>query len=205
MSANQNAYWERIYTKAAMQLPVYDGWLDKYIPALRQCQKIVDLGCGVGVNTLYLHNLDIQTTACDFSQSALHELQSRLPDAPTLCFDMTKGLPFLPESTDAVIADLSLHYFSDAMTKQIIADIKRILRPGGMLLCRVNAYEDGFDPSAHEKIEQDYYVVNECTKRFFTPQTLRSYFSGWEIMHVEEQKTEKYGFVKPAILIEIRK
>lgn len=205
MSEDQNAYWENVYTKETVKHPVYDGWLDQYLPILKRCQRILDLGCGIGVNTLYLRSAGIQTTACDFSQSALDVLVSTLPDAPVLCFDMTTGLPFLPESIDAIIADLSLHYFPDAVTRQIVADMKKVLRPGGLLLCRVNAYEDEFDPSSFETIDKDYYTVNECTKRFFTPQTLREYFSGWQIIKVSDQKTEKYGFVKPVIFAHLIK
>jgi len=205
MSTNQNAYWESIYTKEASKLPVYDGWLDEYIPLLSKCQKIVDLGCGLGVNTLHLHSLGIETIACDFSQSALDGLKRHIPHPSVLCFDMTRGLPFLPESVDVVLADLSLHYFSDAATKQIVDEIKRILLPKGLLLCRVNAFEDGFDPSSFEMIETDYFLINGCTKRFFTAQTLQGYFTNWKIIKVEEQKTQKYGFMKPTIFAECRK
>lgn len=205
MSTNQNAYWESIYTKEALKLPIYDGWLDEYIPLLSKCQKIVDLGCGLGVNTVHLHSLGIETDACDFSQSALDGLKRLIPNASVLCFDVTRGLPFLSESVDVVIADLSLHYFSEVVTRQIVVDIKRVLRYGGMLLCRVNAYEDGFDPSTHEVIEKDYYVVNGCTKRFFTPKSLRSYFNEWQVIYVDEYETEKYGFVKPTVFASVRK
>ncbi len=205
MSTNQNAYWESIYTKEASKLPMYDGWLDEYIPLLSRCQKIVDLGCGLGVNTVHLHSIGIETIACDFSQSALDGLKRLIPNISVLCFDMTKGLPFLPESVDTIIADLSLHYFSDAVTKQIIDEIKRVLRPDGSLLCRVNAFEDGFDPSTFETIETDYFLMNGCTKRFFTQNTLQAYFRRWQIIKVAEQETQKYGFVKPTIFAEIRK
>ena len=35
--------------------------------------------------------------------------------------------------TDLIIADLSLHYFSDKDTKRIIKEIKRVLKPNGYL------------------------------------------------------------------------
>ena len=157
------------------------------------------------MNTFHLHSLGIETIACDFSQSALDGLKRLIPNVSVLCFDVTRGLPFLPESVDVVIADLSLHYFSDEVTRQIIEEIKRILRPDGLLLCRVNAFEDGFDPSSFEKIETDYFLINGCTKRFFTAQTLQGYFTNWKIIKVEGQKTQKYGFMKPTIFAECRK
>ena len=205
MQVHQDSYWESMYVKETAKLPNYDGWLDEYIPNLKQCTAIIDLGCGLGVNALHLYQHGITLTACDFSKSALEKLASKIPCISTYCFDMTEGLPFLPSSIDAVIADLSLHYFSSSVTKMVLADIDRILCPSGLLLLRVNAYEDGFDSEAYEVIEDDYYIVNGCTKRFFTPFTLQAYFQSWNIIKMEQQITQKYGFTKPVIFAEVSK
>ena len=205
MTDSQNAYWETIYQKGDLLSIAYDGWLDPYVQTLREGGPLLDLGCGSGVNTIHLHRLGIHTIACDFSQAALDHLLGVLPAQRTLCLDMTNGLPFADGSMGTVIADLCLHYFSTDVTYRVLADIRRVLKPGGMLLCRVNAYEDGFVSLVHEKIEEDYYWVKSCAKRFFTRQSLLHFLAGWQVTKLTEKVTEKYGFIKPLLFAQAEK
>ena len=55
---------------------------------------------------------------------------------------MTKGLPFADNFTDLMICDLNLHYFTEKTTFEILQEIKRVLKPGGILLFRVNSTKD---------------------------------------------------------------
>lgn len=125
----------------------------------------MDLGCGSGVDTVYLAENGIGTIACDFSDTALSQLSKLLPEAKALCFDMTNGLPFETDSTNAVIADLSLHYFKWDITLGILKEIQRMLIDGGHLLCRVNATEE-YSPSLNDiELEKHYYSINGFTKK----------------------------------------
>lgn len=55
---------------------------------------------------------------------------------------MTKGLPFEDNLTDIIISDLSLHYFTEQKTFEILDEIKRVLKPNGLLFFRVNLIND---------------------------------------------------------------
>ena len=48
---------------------------------------------------------------------------------------MLEKFPFLDNSKDLIIADLSLHYFSSEDTIHIMREIKRVLKPKGLLWC----------------------------------------------------------------------
>ena len=176
MIYDQKSYWEKIYENKELQFPLYDGWLDEHLNLLASKQHIVDLGCGNGVNTVFLAQNSIRAVACDFSTYALEQLVSILPDIFVLQFDMTKGLPFLHDSIDVFIADLSLHYFSFADTQQIFADIKRSLKPNGIIIFRANAYDSNYDYSKYDQLEQDFFLIDGCTKRFFTLEKTRAFF-----------------------------
>ena len=49
---------------------------------------------------------------------------------------------FEDESIEVIIADLSLHYFNDETTKNIVKEIKRVLKCNGYLIARVNSVND---------------------------------------------------------------
>ena len=91
----------------------YDLWLDKYdqILASSQEQAILDIGCGIGNNGLYLTEKGFNVIACDFSEKAINIVEELLPNAETKVFDMLNTFPFENNSQQVIIADLSIHYF----------------------------------------------------------------------------------------------
>ena len=118
----------------------YDDWLEEFGEiVLNTKSKIVDLGCGVtGNNTSYLLERGKKVVSCDFAKEALNVV-SKIEGSETLLFDMLETFPFEDNFTDIVIADLSLYYFKENDTKRIINEIKRILKPNGYLLFRLNS------------------------------------------------------------------
>ena len=61
-------------------------------------------------------------------RNAILNIRKNFPEVKeSICFDMLEGFPFANSSTDLVIADLCLHYFSKNDTIKILKDIKRIL------------------------------------------------------------------------------
>ena len=186
-------YWEKIYSSEIIRYPDYDEWLDKHLLDLRKAESIVDLGCGNGVNALYLHNNNIEVIACDFSKSALKQLTKKAPDIVTLCFDMTKEFPFENASTDVVIADLSIHYFDWNTTKKIVSEVFRILKNNGLFLCRLNSTNEYSSEKNDQIIEDNYYFNGENYKRFFNKNNILSLFSDYQVYYIAEGITNKYG------------
>lgn len=197
-------YWEKLYSNDITRYPNYDGWLDKYLPILQNEKKIVDLGCGNGVNALYLHSKNVYVIACDFSEAALHQLKKRLPEISTLCFDMTKGMPFNDAVVDVVIADLSIHYFDWNTTKSIVNEVFRILNKSGLMLCRVNSTKEHRMHDNDKMVEANYYFNGENYKRFFSDKDIQELFFNYNICYICEDTTEKYGDTKHLWEIAIR-
>ena len=79
--------------------------------------------------------------ATDLSEVALENV-AKIEGVTTQKLDLTEPFAFADESFDIVLADLCLHYFSEAMTEKIMLEIKRVLKKGGMLLARVNSIAD---------------------------------------------------------------
>jgi SAM-dependent methyltransferase len=170
--------------------------LEKYAGILKESRDvpIVDLGCGYGNDTLYLHERGYQVVSCDLSMEALNRL-SHFVDKPVIRnFDMLTGLPFDTGSARIIIADLSLHYFSWADTRRIINDIERVLSNGCYLLCRVNSTRDTHHGTGEGlQLEEDYYEIKGRKKRFFSQDRLKELFINWHISYMGEYSLIRFG------------
>ena len=93
-----------------------------------------------------------------------------------------------------VVASLSIHYFSWAETQALVARIRSALRPGGVLLCRLNSDQDHhFGASGHPEIESNFFMVKGEPKRFFNEAAITSLFAeGWNTLSLEHFVTKKY-------------
>lgn len=200
----EKEYWENIIKIIDTKASSYDGWLDQYhLEELPANATIVELGCGWGDDTDYLKTLNAQLICCDFSSEAIDIIQKRFPEVETSRFDMTETFPFESGSATMAVADLCLHYFSDGEMNHILKEIKRVLKPGGMLLCRVNSDKDIHHGAGQgEEIEKGYYLKDGLKKRFFDKELIEQCFSEMEIVIMEEYALSKYP--KPKVVWEIR-
>ena len=174
-----------------------DPWLERWRPLLLERAAnapVLEIGCGNGEDSVTLAAAGLQLTAFDLCAAAVAQAQGRAPQATVLCRDTREPLPCADESLAAVVASLSLHYFDWAETAAIVGRIHAALRPGGLLLCRVNSTEDHhYGASGHPEIEAHYYRVDGEAKRFFDRADLERLFGeGWRILACEHYLTDKY-------------
>ena len=200
--------WDN-WSKRRSSVPVYDLWLDEYKDILEQNKdkEILDLGCGIGADTLYLLERGYNVLSCDFSNEALKSIQHNIPNSKTLYLDMMKDFPVEDNTYSLIIADLSLHYFDNETTIHIMKEIKRILKKGGILLSRVASVNDfNFGAGVGEQLEKNYYFEGDYTKRFFDFEDVNKYFG--IIGSVEAEETEmtrnEEEYSKPKVLYKIK-
>lgn len=173
----------------------YDGWLSDFETEIEKCKTpIVDLGCGLGNNLFYFGEKGKEVLACDYSEIAIETIQKEIPKAKTKIFDMTKKFPIEDNFTDIVIADLSIHYFTKEVTKRVIAEIKRILKPNGIFLFRVNSINDTNFISKQNQMEEDFYweESEKRSKRVFSEESIREFFGSWKIEKIQEEKAFRH-------------
>lgn len=187
----------------------YDNWLKDYEKEIESCETpIVDLGCGLGNNTFYLLQKEKQVLACDYSEVAIETIQKEAPQAKTSLFDMTKNFPIQNDFTDIVIADLCLHYFTEEITKKIIEEMKRILKPNGVLLFRVNSVDD-FNFIEDKSVSLDDYFIWQPnwkkSSRLFDEMSIQYFFSDWKIEKLQKEKMMRYELEKIVYNCAVRK
>ena len=191
-----NERWNTIHRHYERDKIKYDDWLELFKRAIENCNTpIIDLGCGSGNDTLYLVERGKKVIPCDYSQNAIQNIQNNFPEVErTECFDMTKGLPFDDNFTDLIISDLSMHYFTEEKTFEILEEIKRVLKPNGILLFRVNSVKDvNHGAGEGSEIERHLYETEDGRlKRFFDEEDLQKFFSAWEKLYLNEETMGRY-------------
>ncbi|MGZ4107623.1 MAG: class I SAM-dependent methyltransferase, partial [Tumebacillaceae bacterium] len=138
------AFWNDVFEGVRREGSLYDPathWLAPYLPMMRgqNVTRVLEIGCGSGSDTKALVEEGFHVTGTDFSTSALQLVREQLPDVPLLLHDVRDPFPFGNGAFDMVRASLALHYFDDSTTRRIADEIKRLLRPRGLLLYRLNA------------------------------------------------------------------
>lgn len=153
--------------------------------------RILELGCGVGNDSYYFASQGHEVLGTDFSQVAI-EKNNKYFKENNLKFrilDISKPTNFPDNSFDVIYAHLSLHYFTDEITKKIFRELNRILKPSGLLcfLCKSTedpSYGKGkqieidmFEENGHIRHFFSENYVKECLKSIFYIQKLDL---GWE-------------------------
>jgi SAM-dependent methyltransferase len=108
--------------------------------------KVLDAGCGYGRNLVYLLREGAEVFALDADAAGVAhvralatELAPRLP-AENFRVGAIEKMPFADEFADVVICNSVLHFARDEeQFLAMVTELWRVLRPGGMLFCRLGS------------------------------------------------------------------
>lgn len=98
-----------------------------------QVPQWLDVGCGTGYfcESLQQRWPNAQGTGLDLAEGMLHFARTRCPGISYICAD-AEQLPLQDNSQDLVFSSLALQWCTDFAA--VLAEIKRVLKPGGVLL-----------------------------------------------------------------------
>jgi SAM-dependent methyltransferase len=99
-------------------------------------------------------------------------------------------LPFAAACFDAVMANVSIHMFSDALARALVQDVHRIVRPSGIFVFHVNALEDralrAQRKGPSRELEPNYVLeADGQTMHFFSDEYLRDLLREWRDVRLE--------------------
>jgi SAM-dependent methyltransferase len=131
--------------------------------------RVLDAGCGYGRNLVYLLRAGAEVFALDASAEGVghvrelaRELQPGLPDENFRVGAIEK-MPFADGFADVVICSSVLHFARDEQHFfQMVAELWRVLRPGGMLFCRLGS-RIGME---FERVRGNIYRVGDGSEWF---------------------------------------
>jgi SAM-dependent methyltransferase len=122
-------------------------------------RRILDAGCGSGPLSAALRDRGAVVTGVDASARMLALARRRLGDDVALHLaDLSEPLPFADGAFDDVVASLVLHYLED--WGPTLAEIRRVLRPGGRLIASV---DHPFVAYTIEDPRPDYFATTSYT------------------------------------------
>ena len=161
-------------------------------------KKTIDLGCGIGRNTLYLVEQGYRVTAVDFAESALEKFHHTLEKSPysdrvTLKqIDLAKPLPFADDSFDIAIDIVTTMSLTPQEIVGLEAELRRIMRPDGLFLTYVLSDDDGFLAATAPSQTTTTIKKTGITDNYFSEKRLRELYKHWHVL--ELAKVEKIDF-----------
>lgn len=123
--------------------------------------RILDAGCGSGPLSAGLRAKGATVVGFDSSPAMIQLARKRLgPTADLRVADLAQALPFEDNEFDEVVASLVLHYLKDWTAP--LAELRRILKPGGRLILSVN------HPTAYmfNHPDDDYFALTQYSEEF---------------------------------------
>ena len=101
--------------------------------------RVWDVGCGPGHVTAFLAGLGLRAAGIDLSGEMIEQAAKRHPDLEFSTGSMT-ALPAADASWDGLVSFYSLiHMIDDADLRAALAEFRRVLAGGGLLLLAVHA------------------------------------------------------------------
>lgn len=119
------------------------GYLERATSGLLSDARVLDLGCGPGLQSTWLAER-YRTVGADISRGQLALARERAPGASFLLADMC-SLAFAPQSFEAIVAFYSIIHVPREEHATLFASMHRWLKPGGRLLVVIgsNDWEGG--------------------------------------------------------------
>jgi SAM-dependent methyltransferase len=192
--------WEEKYAHGHAQRYPWDtvvSFVFRFCPRdkPRQETRILEVGCGTGANLWFAACEGFQVAGVDASPSAIAYGRKRF-EAEGIQGDLREGdftqLPFEKDTFDLVIDRGSLTCCGFSAAQTAIAEIRRVMQPGGKFL--FNPYSDRHSSYLSGRLEADGLVLDISKGTlvgagqicFYGRRHLASLLDrGWKILSVE--------------------
>ena len=155
-------------------------------------KKLIELGSGLGRDTLFFAKNSISIEALDYSPTAIKLINKKAKEKKlsnnisTKVFDVRKKLPFKDESIEACFSHmLYCMALSTSDLKKLNKEILRILKPGGINIFTVRNFDDGDYKNGIHRYEE-LYENNGFIVHFFSKEKIEQISEGFKILELEK-------------------
>jgi len=191
----QSQHWEKNFSNKPEMFGLTPSLSAKKALKLfqkKKIDKIVEIGAGLGRDTIFFAKNSIHTTALDYSPSGIKIINQKTNKdnlsnyISTKLFDVREKLPFEDNSIEACYSHM---LYCMALTtndlEKLNNEILRILKPGGINIYTVRHTNDGdFQKGIHrgeELYENDGFIVH-----YFSEKKVNSLLNGFKNISLEK-------------------
>ena len=164
----------------------------------KNIKSVIELGAGLGRDTIFFGKNLIHTIALDYSPSGIKVIDQKIKKAnlskyiSSKLFDVREKLPFEDNSIDACYSHMlyCMALTTDDLVK-LNNEIKRILKPGGINIYTVRHTNDGdFQNGNH--IGEDLYENDGFIVHYFSEEKVNSLLNGFKNITLEKFEDGKF-------------
>ena len=155
-------------------------------------KNIVELGAGLGRDTIFFAQNSVYVEAFDYSKKAIETIKKKakklnLSDfVKAKVFDVRKKLPFENNAIDACFSHmLYCMALSNLDLENLNKEIFRILKPGGINIYTARHTDDG-DYKNGIHMGEDLYENDVFIVHFFSKDKVNQLAKGFEILDIEK-------------------
>ena len=190
----QSQHWETNFSNKPEMFglePSYPAKKALDIFKENKLSNVIELGAGLGRDSIYLGKNSINLTALDYSENGLKILDQKIKNEnlsssiSTLKFDIRDNLPFENNSIDACYSHMlyCMAFTFDELIK-LNNEIKRVLKPGGVNIYTARNTDDGdYKKGIHRG--EDLYEIDGFIIHFFSKKTIQNLMNGYENLSIE--------------------
>jgi SAM-dependent methyltransferase len=130
-------------------------------PDLGDIERLLDFGCGCGRVTRHWQNLGAAVHGSDYNADLVEWCRRNLPFATFTTNRLGPPLPLPSESIDVAHAVSVLTHLPEDLQHAWLAELRRVLRPGGLLVVSTHGdrYLDRLDDEERDSYERGELVV----------------------------------------------
>ena len=158
----------------------------------KKINNIIELGAGLGRDSIFFAKNKIKTEALDYSESGIEIINHKIKKdnlsnyISTKLFDVRKTLPFKDSSIEACYSHM---LYCMALTtndlKKLNNEIQRILKPDGINIYTVRHTNDGdFKNGIHRG--EDLYENDGFIVHYFSKEKVNSFLNGFKNISLEQ-------------------
>ncbi len=197
----QSQHWEKSFSNKPEMFGLEPSTSAKKALKLfqnKKINKIIEIGAGLGRDTLFFAKNSIHTTALDYSASGIQVINQKTKQEnlsnyiSTKLFDVREKLPFKDNSIQACYSHM---LYCMALTsidlEKLNNEILRILKPGGSNIYTARHTNDGdFQKGIHRG--EDLYENDGFIVHYFSEKKVYSLLNGFKNIFLEKFEEGKF-------------
>jgi len=161
-------------------------------------KNIVELGAGLGRDTIFFAKNSIYVEALDYSKTSIENIKKKSVKLnlnkfiKLKFFDVRKKLPFKDNSIQGCFSHmLYCMALSNSDLENLNNEICRVLKPGGINVYTVRNTDDG-DYKNGTHIGEDLYENDGFIVHFFSKNKINHFSKGFEILDIKKFEEGKF-------------